>query len=119
MVERLRRVDLPWLAVGALAASKVADAVTTFVGVTGAPSVREANPVAAATMAAVGVPLALVVFTVGTVVVVTAVTEAGAAVVDAVGVEDASTAVRATGYGLATTGHVAVAAHNVAVLAAA
>jgi len=110
-------LDVEWSLVAVLAATKAADAVTTFVGLRFGPALREGNPVAADAMAAVGVPAALLLLGAAAVVAVTAVTEAG---VVAVARADASprarTAVRLAGYGLASVLHVVVAARNAALL---
>lgn len=112
-------LDVEWSLVAVLAATKAADAVTTFVGLRFRPAVREANPVAADAMAALGVPAALLVLGAVAVVAVTAVTEAGVVAVENTEASArATTAVRLAGYGLASVLHVAVAARNAVLLVA-
>lgn len=112
-------LDVEWAFVAVLAATKAADVVTTFVGLRFEPAVHEANPVAAAAMDALGVPLALFALGAAAVVVVTVVTEAVAATlaVDVTTPPWGPTAVKLTGYGLASTVHVAIAARNAVLIA--
>jgi hypothetical protein len=107
--------------VAALAASKLADAVTTLVGLAAKDSVHEANPIVAAAIAAHGATAAVVAFSVGAVVATAAITEGAVALLDRyadptpAGVH----AVRLTGYGLPTVVHVVIAAQNIVVVATA
>jgi hypothetical protein len=110
--------QIEWSFVGVLAATKGADVSTTLVGLWTVPGVREANPLVAGAMHAVGAPVALLTLGVAAVVSITAVTEAGAAAVEATGPTPTwgPKAVRLTGYGLGSAVHLAVAAANVALL---
>jgi hypothetical protein len=102
-----------------LVASKLADVVTTFVGLRLASGVREANPVVADAIAAVGAPAALLGIGVLAVAAVVVVTEAAAWLV-ATYVDPPPGAlrqVRLVGYGLPSAVHVFVAAQNAVVLA--
>lgn len=114
-------LEVEWALVAVLAATKAADVVTTFVGLRAFSGIHEANPVAVAAMAVLGVPLALLALAAVTVLVVTAVTELVAATVaaDAATPPWGTTAVKLTGYGLASAVHVVVAARNAALIAVA
>lgn len=111
------RTATPFLAV--LAATKLADAATTYAGLELATGVREANPLVAGLVHAHGTLPALVAVTVVVVAVIGAVTEVAVAVVarfvDAA--PRTRLALRLVGYGLPSAFHVAVAARNAAVLA--
>lgn len=102
-----------------LAATKVADAATTYAGLEVVAGVREANPAVAGLVHAHGTLPALTAVTVAVVCVVAAVTESAVLVVGRF--PDASAesrlALRLVGYGLPSLFHVAVAARNTAVLA--
>lgn len=105
----------------ALAASKLADAATTLVGLHASEHVHEANPVVAAAIAAHGATTAVLATTVAVVAVIAAVTEATVAGLARYGdpTPAALDAVRLVGYGLPTVVHVVVAAQNVVVVATA
>lgn len=114
---RLKRAAPPFLAL--LAATKLADAATTYAGLELASGVREANPFVASLVHAHGTLPALTVITVAVVCVIGAVTEL--AVLAIARFADASResrlALRLVGYGLPSLFHVVVAARNAAVLA--
>jgi len=103
-----------------LAATKAADAATTYAGLELAAGVREANPLVASLVHAHGTLPALAAITVTVVAVIGAVTEL--AVFTVTRVADASPrarlALRLVGYGLPSLFHVAVAARNAVVLVA-
>lgn len=111
--------DVEWSLVGVLAATKGADVSTTLVGLWTVPGVREANPLVAGAMRAVGAPVAVLTLGVAAVVFITAATEAGAAAVEAADSTPpwGPKAVRLTGYGLGSAVHLGVAAANVSLLA--
>jgi hypothetical protein len=111
------RAATPFLAV--LAATKLADAATTYAGLELVSGVREANPVVAGLVHAHGTLPALVAVTVAVVCVVGAVTEVAVLAVSrfADASPDARLALRLVGYGLPSLFHVIVAARNAAVLA--
>lgn len=111
-------LDVEWTFVGVLAATKAADVVTTFVGLRVASGVHEANPVAAEAMAELGVPFALLALGAAAVLVVTLVTELGAAALafDVATPTWGPTAIKLTGYGLASGIHLVVAARNAALI---
>ncbi|MFC3476425.1 hypothetical protein [Halobacterium litoreum] len=106
--------------VALLAASKFADAATTYAGLRWVADVREANPVVAAAIHAYGVPAALLLASVLVVVAVVAVTEATILAVDRWldPPPNADRVVRVLGYGLPAVVHVAVAARNAVVVLA-
>ncbi|SEV90926.1 DUF5658 family protein [Halobacterium jilantaiense] len=111
------RAASPFLAV--LAATKLADAATTYAGLEVVAGVREANPFVAALVSTHGTLPALVAVTVAVVCVIGVVTESAVLVVgrfdDAT--RESRLALRLVGYGLPSLFHVAVAAQNTAVLA--
>lgn len=111
------RTATPFLAL--LAASKLADAATTYAGLELSSGVREANPFVAGLVHAHGTLPALVGITVAVVCVIGAVTEAAVVAVDrfADASRQSRLALRLVGYGLPTVFHVALAARNAAVLA--
>lgn len=104
-----------------LAASKAADAATTYAGLEWAPGIREANPVVAGAMSAYGVSAAILATSVLVVVAIVAVIETTVFATEHwLDVPPGSGAfVRLTGYGLPAVVHFGVAAQNVTVLAAA
>jgi len=107
----------PFVAV--LAATKAADAATTYLGVEVVAGVHEANPVVAGVLAAHGTVPGLAAVTAAVVCAVALVTET--AVAAAARYADASPqsqfAVRLVGYGLPSAVNVAVSVRNAAVLA--
>lgn len=111
------RAAAPFLAL--LAATKFADAATTYAGLELVSGVREANPLVAGLVHAHGTLPALVTVTVAVVCVIGAVTELAVAVVDrfADAASETRLALRLVGYGLPSVLHVALAARNAAVLA--
>src|SRR6056297_1372595 len=106
--------------VALLAASKLADAATTYIGLRWVPDVREGNPVVAAAIRELGVPAALLAASVLVVVFVVAVTEATILAVNRWldPPPNADVVVRVLGYGLPAAVHVAVAARNAVVVVA-
>lgn len=102
-----------------LAATKLADAATTYAGLELTAGVREANPFVASLVHAHGTLPALIAITVAVVCVIGAVTELAVLAVSRF--VDASPrsrlALRVVGYGLPSLFHVVVAARNAAVLA--
>lgn len=110
-----------WSLIAVLAASKAADAATTYAGLQWMPGIREANPVVAGAMDAHGVSAAIVATSLLVVVAIVAVTEATVfATEQCLDVPPGSDAfVRLVGYGLPAVVHFAIAAQNVTVLAAA
>lgn len=110
------RAASPFLAV--LAATKLTDAVTTYVGLEFASGVHEANPVVAGLVGTYGTVPALAGVTVAVVCVIAAVTELAVVVVTRceTAAPDARLALRLAGYGLPSAVHAAVAARNAIVL---
>ena len=108
---------MPFLAL--LAATKLADAATTYAGLELASGVREANPFVAGLVHAHGTLPALAVVTVAVVCVIGAVTELGVVAIDRFtdATRETQLALRLVGYGLPSVLHVALAARNAAVLA--
>jgi len=107
----------PFVAV--LAATKAADAATTYLGVEAVAGVREANPVVAGVLAAHGTLAGLAAVTAAVVCAVALVTEAAVAAAAryADAPPESQFAVRLVGYGLPSAVHVAVSARNAAVIA--
>lgn len=112
------RASDPRVLFGVLAATKFADVATTLVGIQGASHVREANPLVADAITAVGAPTALLAFWLAAVGIIVAVTEAAVTMLSRL--DDtppgAATKVRLVGYGLPSIVHVLVAAQNTVVL---
>lgn len=108
-----------WPFVAVLAATKLADAATTYLGLEVVAGVREANPVVASAVAAHGTLPALAAVTLTVVCAVALVTETAVAVVSryADAPPQSQFAVRLVGYGLPSAVHVAVSTRNAAVLA--
>jgi len=104
--------------VALLAASKLADAATTYAGLRWVEGVREANPVVATAIGELGVPAALALASAAVVVFVVAATEVTVLAVNewADPPPHAGTVVRVLGYGLPTVVHVLVAARNAVVV---
>ncbi len=102
-----------------LTATKLADALTTGVGLRFVPAVYEANPVASAVMARVGVDTGLIVSSFGIVVGITVITEA-AAVAVSLRRRDGHLAplVRLAGYGLPSAVFAVVSVYNATVIVA-
>lgn len=110
-----------WSLIAVLAASKAADAVTTYAGLRWASGVREGNPVVAGVMDAHGVSATIVATSLLAVAAIVAVTEVTVFATERwLDVPPGGDAfVRLVGYGLPAVVHFAVAAQNVTVLAAA
>lgn len=108
-----------WPFVAVLAATKTADAATTYLGLEVAVGVHEANPVVASAVAAHGTLPALAAVTLAVVCGVALVTETAVAVVSryADAPPGSRLAVRVVGYGLPSVVHVAVSTRNAVILA--
>jgi hypothetical protein len=99
---RMRRVSVPILGIGALGLVKTADAVTTVLGLTRLPGAIEQNPLVAASISSLGLGPGLGAVIIGSVILVTVVTEiVGVAVAEPTDGGETRRLIRFVGFGSA------------------